>query len=70
MNSEDGCLLLILLVLILVLGTFFGTLVWVDSHSVTYSELVKSGHAEYYLDKDNNRQWRLLPAEKETRDAE
>jgi hypothetical protein len=23
--------------------------------------LVKAGHAEYYLDADNNRQWRLKP---------
>lgn len=24
-------------------------------------EAVKQGHAEYYLDKDNNKQWRWLP---------
>ncbi len=26
-----------------------------------HDALVKAGHAEYYLDADNNRQWRLKP---------
>lgn len=28
-------------------------------------KLEKSGHAEYYLDEDNNKKWRLLPVPKE-----
>lgn len=27
-------------------------------------QAVRAGHAEYYLDKDNQRQWRWLPVEK------
>ena len=30
---------------------------------VTKDETVKQGHAEYYLDEDNQRQWRWLPAQ-------
>jgi len=28
-------------------------------------DAVAAGHAEFYLDKDNNRQWRWLPLDKE-----
>ena len=29
-----------------------------------HDRAVKAGHAEFYLDKDNNRQWRWLPLDK------
>ena len=48
--------------LFIVIGFAFGGLVnSLLNQGYLQKESVKAGHAEYYLDKDNNRQWRWLP---------
>lgn len=51
---------------ILVVGIFIGCMIpalfsLAPADSMTHAELEAAGHAEYYLDADHQRQWRLLP---------
>ncbi len=48
-----------LLVLTAIVSSFGGA-VWGWSYHKEHA--VKAGHAEYYLDANNDRQWRWLPA--------
>ena len=44
------------------LGLIFGIFVMVPTVEARWEgDAVEAGHAEYYLDKDNERQWRWLP---------
>ncbi len=42
----------------LLVGVFLGALVSVWVHMDWQRDSVKQGHAEYYLDENNNKQWR------------
>lgn len=48
----------------LVVGVLCGGLFGVTATNTGWkNRAVESGHAEFYLDEDNNRQWRWLEAE-------
>lgn len=57
------------IVVIEIIGAFlifcFGVYIGANTEDIiSKNKLVKSGHAEYYLDKNNNRQWRMKPCPK------
>lgn len=58
MKNDDtgGCMFLI--VIALIFAAFIGG--YLSGSESLETDAVKSGHAEYYLDKVNNRKWRWL----------
>ncbi len=68
-NDDDcGCIFPIVIIALILAALIGGGHLGYESHK---DESVKAGHAEYYLDKDNNRQWRWLApcGEKENANA-
>ena len=56
-----GLKLICIMFLVMAYGWFMGYVSEQSTSNKWKEESVKSGHAEYYLDKDNNKQWRWLP---------
>ena len=57
MNDDDGFIAGIIVVAVLIIACMYcGYQCGVVEHK---SELVKQGYAEYYLDNENNKQWRM-----------
>lgn len=56
-------IVLLLMGLLLFVGSVIGDYMGFDSGAnYMRAEAVKAGHAEYYLDAENNRQWRWREA--------
>lgn len=58
----EALLILFIMFALIILGTVIGHFACNDGWR---TELVEKGHAEYYLNKDNRRQWRLIEIKKE-----
>lgn len=52
MSVIESCLA----VVIAIVSIAYGFIIGVEAKEY---QLVKSGHAEYYLDENNNKQWRM-----------
>lgn len=61
-GDGEGCFGAVMIV-IAIAAAFGGYCAGVgEGRSYEQNAAVKSGHAEYYLDENNNRQWRWKPA--------
>tara|TARA_R100001244_G_C5160549_1_gene130953 strand:+ start:983 stop:1183 length:201 start_codon:yes stop_codon:yes gene_type:complete len=57
--SSDDCAAVFIIGVIVLL--FAGFMVNDTTNNAWERELMEDGYAEYHLDKDNIRQWRMLP---------
>lgn len=58
MGSEDFVVMCVIIPMVLILGVIIA--LYPPEGSISYNEAVEAGVAEYYLDENNERQFRFI----------